>query len=108
MSDEHDHSGESESCGLKGRAIPGPRFDGGRLILHHTEDHETKPAILLDVKEGQDVSGRQIVQATELPDGTLDIKEIYDGRGSGGRPAMVNSSGYRDGWDRIFGSREPN
>lgn len=96
--------GEKENGAPHDVIVPVLQVPGGVAVVRMRPD-SNQIGVIRPVSDGQDLYGREIVSLTPREDGPgYDAVTEYDGRSSPG-PAMVNSRGYRDGWDRVFGDR---
>ncbi len=89
---------EKKSCSgvdLVKLGPPGP--NGARAAIRHTKDHQFELGVVAPTAlapEGQ---------AVHLTPRGGDLYEVTEVTHSG--PAQVSSDAYRNGWDRIFGSK---
>jgi len=83
-------------------SLPGP--DGSLSLLHHHADHSVTVDHVRSVEEGENISGEEVFRLVAREDGPGFRKEtLYDGRKG---PAKVNSAGFRNGWDAVFGKKD--
>jgi len=97
MTDGKDDTGEDY-------VIPGPPLpDGGRLAIRHRGDHVLQVGEMHNLENGEPLDDS--VSILEPKEGTPFYKvgptigELRKG------PSKVNSKAYKDGYDRIFGSK---
>ncbi len=95
--DQYDHPGEDFF-------VSGPQLDdGGALGMHHTADHELRPAILRPLKEGMPLPDEAVILKRR------DESNVYDRVGTVSElrrgPSKANSRAFCEGYDRIFGKK---
>ena len=104
-------------CGGGDRLRIGPdRGDGVHHCIRHMPDHSVQQGWAAPVKDGEPIHDAELVRITHDPaHGDYCVQSLYgasqpqtppqaDAAGAG--PPMVSSDKYRDGWDRIFGSKQ--
>jgi hypothetical protein len=88
--------------------VLGPETPHGQACIRHRPDESIHVGVLRSVKEGVPiVAGAELVKVRPAGDGTYDVTSIYGGSSeeSSNGPAQVATDEYRDGWDRVFGSK---
>lgn len=79
--------------------------DGTFTYLRHKKDHEIQIGVMdPNIKDGQPIKG-DLVHLTPRGPGVFDVQELYT---SPKGPAKVNSTSFREGWDRIYGNKNLN
>lgn len=88
-------------------AVPGPQNEDGSVsVVRHGADHQVSVGTLRPLREGQPITG-EVIRLEPRGDGTFSMEKLCDApEGHGKGPAIVNSQGYRDNWDRIWGSKK--
>lgn len=83
--------------------VGGAAPDGSRLGVRRSGD-SVEFGVLTPVEEGKPLPAAELLSITPSPGPWHEVETFYDGRPrKGGRPAMVNNSSFRSGWDAVFG-----
>lgn len=82
----------------------GPAGPNGTFpFIRHLPDHKTEMGIAKPVKNGEPLHGGAVLlEARPDEPGTFDVHSV-----DAGGPPKVTSDDYREGWDRIFGGKQP-
>ena len=81
----------------------GENEEGVQGLRHRvTEDgeHEVTPGVLRNLKEGEPITGGEVVMARSTKEGPFE-KTLISHKG----PARVSNPKYRAGWDDVFGKK---
>lgn len=97
MSEDADHKCESGDV-----LIPGPAGEDGRVpFVRHMPDHSIQVGIMSPAQDGKPADEIVALQAREDGRG-YDVTPLHQSSRKG--PAKVATTGYRDGWGRIWGA----
>jgi hypothetical protein len=84
--------------------LPGGDPDGWRPCLRVDEDG-ARPMVMRPLDSEQDadcIENSEVLELEHVAPGLANVRAIH------GRPPLVNSRSYEEGWERIFGgSTEP-
>jgi hypothetical protein len=80
-----------------------PLPNGFAPCLRHRPDHTTEMALIGPTKEGESVDG-EIISLSPREQGGFHVKVLHDNRKG---PSKAVTRAYRNGWDNIFGKRQP-
>jgi len=82
---------------------------GGRAFYRVKKDGEVETGVANYIPEGEPLQPNQDILKVEHcgPGLAFRVKDEFstDAKGNRSGPAQVNSEAFKDGWDRIFGSR---
>lgn len=94
---------KDDACG-KDFVIAGPKVPGRaeHVGVRHRPDHTLEPVLVAPLVDGQPVSDETEI-VSRVGDGVYEVQGRVGDLKKG--PARVNSTGFRDGWDRVFGDR---
>lgn len=90
--------------------------DRSLTVLRHRPDHTVIPAVLEPVRDGKPIHS-ELIGLKPRPDGNFSVETLYEPESARTKsaetrrsegPAMVNSRGYRDGWEGIWGKSGSN
>lgn len=82
----------------------GPTVGGATLSVRHTKDHKFQAGLLYPLEHGRPVPlGAELMQLTPRKEGGYSV-ESHGLLGKG--PAKVSSPKYRQGWGKVFGSKQ--
>ena len=109
--DKHDNN--DSKCTVKDELVPGPAIGNGRLFVRHNANHEVSVGVLHPVKEGENIAGRDVLRLDHIEGQRYAVTELNStakptsapASSDKTGPAQVNTKNYRDGWDRIFGTK---
>jgi hypothetical protein len=101
---------DEKKCQIKDEITLGPDLGGGvHPAVRHAADHTVHVGTVRLLAEGQPLSGTTLILDPKEGSSFNVIGEITpkgENADRHGGPAMVSSSAYRDGWDRLFGGKQ--
>lgn len=84
---------------------PGDKYKGGRVGDLVVGVRETPDGIEVltgcEVPEGRPIGPDDTIITARMTEDGFEVTDVHEG------PSRANSAAYREGYDRIFGSREP-
>lgn len=83
-------------------AFVGEPAADGSIAAVRMKDDRIEVGVLSPQQEGRPIHS-ELVRVSPSQGRWHEVETLYDGRRDSGRPAMVNSTGYRSGWDAVFG-----
>lgn len=97
---------KSDGCPNEDRIFPGPQLgkDGPIPFIRHLDGCGMEGGVFMPAKEGQDLSGQELVHLVKDDKPGYRVESIYKGKPVG-KPAMVNSKAFMNNWTNIFGSK---
>ena len=99
MSDDDKKCSSGDEVYLKGQTEDGSAAFG----MRHTAEHTLTPCLLMPIEQGKPLPpGAEFVRLQKKDGDRYAVTSIYKNG-----PAKVTTDDYREGWDRIFGSRTP-
>ncbi len=92
----------------KDRIRIGPKLeDGRRLATRIHADGSTSNGIIAPAEDGKPIHGELLRVNDECHEGWHDVDTVYDASPTLNGPAQVATPRYREGYDRIFGTKQP-
>lgn len=85
--------------------------NGTHPFVRHRPDHSIEAGLARPFKDGEPLNfcgdGAAVHLSHRGPGAVYDVEDLYTPEKSEAKsgPSMVNSSEFRDGWDRIFGKQ---
>ncbi len=102
---------EEKKCPIKDEITLGPDLGGGIYpAVRHAADHTIHVGTVRLREEGQPLTNHTLILDPKEGSTFNVIGEVTakgETRESPGGPAMVSSNAYRNGWDRLFGGKQP-
>ncbi len=106
MYDESVKDPKPKSCEGEDALVAGPQLPNGfRPFIRHRADHSIQKGLMRPIQDGEPIHDGAFYLERRGDSEVYDVRDEFVMPKSGKGPAKVSTPAFRQGWDRIFGTK---